>query len=115
MNADLQHSHQQQSPLSQLSEQDQAFVVDLVLESGSLKGLAKVYSVSYPTIRNRLDKVIERLRSIVDGRPADPLREYLADQIRRGTMNVETARRIVGLAEKRSITHENGNAQGDKS
>jgi hypothetical protein len=87
------------SPLFGLSDEDLALVVDLVLESGSLKGLAKVYSVSYPTIRARLDKLIERLKAVIDGKPPDPLREYLADLIRRGVMNIDTARRIAELAE----------------
>lgn len=88
-----------ESPLFALSDDDLALVVDLVLESGSLKGLAKVYSVSYPTIRGRLDKLIERLKTIIEGKPPDPLREYLADLIRRGVMNIDTARRIAELAE----------------
>lgn len=86
-------------PLALLSEEDQAFIVNLVLQSGSLKGLAEVYSVSYPTIRGRLDKVIERLGAVIEGRPPDPLRDYLADLIRRGAMSVDTARKIAELAE----------------
>lgn len=102
-----QNGTKRESPLFKLSEGDQAFIVDLVLESGSLKGLAKVYSVSYPTIRGRLDKVIERLKGAIEGRPVDPLREFLADQIRRGSMNVDTARRITDLADQRvSIGYE---------
>jgi len=88
-------------PLSRLSGEDQAFIVNLVLHSGSLKGLAEVYGVSYPTIRARLDKVIERLTGVIEGRPPDPLKDYLADLIRRGAMNVDTARRIAELAEQR--------------
>lgn len=88
-------------PLGRLSDEDQAFIVNLVLHSGSLKGLAEVYGVSYPTIRVRLDKVIERLAGVIEGRPPDPLKDYLADLIRRGAMTVDTARRISELAERK--------------
>jgi hypothetical protein len=36
----------------------------LVLASGSLKGLAERYGVSYPTIRLRLDRLIERIKML---------------------------------------------------
>ena len=47
----------------QLDEEDQRFVQRLVLASGSLKELAEGYDVSYPTIRLRLDRLIERIRT----------------------------------------------------
>ncbi len=50
----------------QLEEEDQQFVKRLVLASGSLKELAEGYDVSYPTIRLRLDRLIERIRSSED-------------------------------------------------
>ena len=52
----------------QLDEEDQRFVQRLVLASGSLKELAEGYDVSYPTIRLRLDRLIERIRSFEDPR-----------------------------------------------
>ena len=50
-----------------LSEEDLAFIKRLVLASGSLKALAEEYDVSYPTVRRRLDRLIERVR-IYDSR-----------------------------------------------
>ena len=47
----------------ELEEEDQQFVKRLVLASGSLKELAEGYDVSYPTIRLRLDRLIERIRT----------------------------------------------------
>ncbi|MCL4221125.1 MAG: DUF2089 family protein [Phycisphaerales bacterium] len=91
------HDH----PLLSLSDEDLALVSELVLQSGSLKGLAEVYGVSYPTIRARLDRVIDRLQLAMQGRRPDPLREFLADLIERGHMNVDTARRIASLADER--------------
>ncbi len=45
-----------------LSDEDRAFIKRFVLASGSLKELAKVYGISYPTVRLRLDRLIEKIR-----------------------------------------------------
>ena len=46
--------------LSVLSEEDVHFIKRFVLASGSLKELAKQYRVSYPTLRIRLNRLIEK-------------------------------------------------------
>ncbi len=56
--------------LERLDETDQHFIKRMVLASGSLKQLAAEYEVSYPTIRQRLDRIIERVR-IADENPGD--------------------------------------------
>ncbi|MBX7166085.1 MAG: DUF2089 domain-containing protein [Pirellulales bacterium] len=45
-----------------LSDEDLAFVRRFILCSGSLKELASIYSISYPTVRLRLDRLIERIK-----------------------------------------------------
>ena len=45
-----------------LSDEDRAFIKRFILASGSLKELAKVYGISYPTVRLRLDRVIEKIK-----------------------------------------------------
>lgn len=50
------------SRLSRLPVEHQRFVEMFVLSGGNLKELAQQVGVSYPTIRSRLDKVIEMLR-----------------------------------------------------
>lgn len=47
--------------LAALSAEDQAFICDFVKTSGSLKEMAVLLKVSYPTVRNRLDDVIAKL------------------------------------------------------
>jgi hypothetical protein len=47
-----------------LEEEDQQFIKRLVLASSSLKELADHYGVSYPTIRLRLDRVIEKINML---------------------------------------------------
>ena len=50
----------------ELRKEDFEFIKNFVVNSGSLKALAKYYEVSYPTVRNRLNSVIERIESAKD-------------------------------------------------
>jgi len=52
--------------LSRLGVEDQQFALAFILRSGSLKEMARLYGVSYPTVRNRLDDLIARLRAIIE-------------------------------------------------
>lgn len=44
-----------------LESNEKEFIRQLILQSGSLKELAKVYEISYPTIRLRLDRLISKI------------------------------------------------------
>ncbi len=50
--------------LARLSEKEQQFVLDFVKSSGSLKDMAKNMGVSYPTVRNVLDDLIDKLKNL---------------------------------------------------
>ena len=52
--------------LLRLSNDDQQFVLSFILSSGSLKEMAKLCGVSYPTVRNRLDDLIANLGRIIE-------------------------------------------------
>jgi hypothetical protein len=47
--------------LDSLDDEDLAFLKRFLLVSGSLKHLAKAYDVSYPTVRLRLDRLIQKV------------------------------------------------------
>jgi hypothetical protein len=66
-------------------------LLKLVLASGSLKELAQAYHVSYPTIRIRLDRVISKLKGLMEGLPTNPMNELLADLVERGEMTYSAA------------------------
>jgi hypothetical protein len=87
-------------PLATLPKEDLDLIMELVLQSGSLKDLAAKYGVSYPTIRARLDRVILRLQAILAGLKPDPLSELLADMVERGEISVPSARQIRDTARK---------------
>ena len=44
-----------------LEPEDAAFLKNFALKSGSLKEIARLYQVSYPTVRLRLDKLIQKI------------------------------------------------------
>jgi hypothetical protein len=75
-----------------LEPADQELALGLVSCSGSLKELAKRHQVSYPTIRQRLDRLIARLEALQADRPLDPMAEKLADLVERGEMTVGAAK-----------------------
>ena len=54
-----------------LEEEDAAFIRKFVLASGSLKEMAAQYGVSYPTVRLRLDRLIQKIR-LSETEEADP-------------------------------------------
>jgi len=84
-------------PLFQLTEEELDLVLQLTLVSGSLKDLAQAYQVSYPTIRIKVDRLIERLRQIVGGTPPNPMMQLLADLVERGEITVAAARALRDL------------------
>ena len=49
--------------LARLSPDDQQFVLQFVKNSGSLKEMAKYLKLSYPTVRNMLDEIIQKIKN----------------------------------------------------
>ncbi|MGN0002426.1 MAG: DUF2089 family protein [Sphingobacterium composti] len=50
----------------QLSMEEQEFVLEFLLSSGSLKDMANKMGKSYPTVRNRLDDLILKIKNLKD-------------------------------------------------
>ena len=57
--------------MAELEEEDVAFIRRFLLASCSLKEVAGEYGVSYPTVRLRLDRLIQKVR-LAEDRAADP-------------------------------------------
>ena len=79
--------------LARLEPEQQMLVEQLVLAAGSLKVVAKVIEVSYPTLRKRLDSLIDALRSLRDEDNA--LTARLLEAVEAGEMPAETAARLI--------------------
>ena len=57
--------------MADLEDEDLAFIKKFILSSGSLKEVASLYGVSYPTVRLRLDRLIQKIR-LTETAEADP-------------------------------------------
>ena len=57
--------------LSNLDDEDIAFIKKFILASGSLKEIATIYAVTYPTVRLRLDRLIQKIQ-ISDDNSTEP-------------------------------------------
>src|SRR2546421_9286996 len=81
------------SRLGSLPVEHQKFIEMFVLSGGNLKELAEQVGVSYPTLRSRLDKVIEALR----GEIAKTRRVHgtVLDAVDPGKTNAETAAKLI--------------------
>jgi len=50
--------------ISQLKDEDHKFILDFIKASGSLKIMAQNMKLSYPTVRNILDEIINKINNI---------------------------------------------------
>ncbi|MGI6028176.1 MAG: DUF2089 family protein [Candidatus Heteroscillospira sp.] len=57
--------------MSGLEDEDVRFIRNFILSSGSLKEIASQYGVSYPTVRLRLDRLIQKIR-LTEEEQTDP-------------------------------------------
>lgn len=83
-----------------LSSDELRFVERFVLCSGSLKALANEYQVSYPTLRHRLDAVIERITSFQSESQVGPFKEKLRQMLRDGAISIDAARQLAAAFEE---------------
>lgn len=78
-------------PLLRLPRDDLDFVTAFVRASGSLKEMGAHLGLSYPTVRNRLNEIIERLTAAESDR--DTKRRAVLDALARGELGVKDATR----------------------
>lgn len=57
--------------MAELEDEDLTFIKKFLLASGSLKEVAALYGVSYPTVRLRLDRLIQKIQ-LTENAEADP-------------------------------------------
>jgi hypothetical protein len=50
--------------LACLTAEEQQFILEFVGASGSLKEMAQIRKLSYPSVRNLLDEIIAKIRSV---------------------------------------------------
>lgn len=52
--------------LARLTSEEQKVIIEFVKCSGSLKQMSKLLKLSYPTVRNRLDEIITKIKELED-------------------------------------------------
>lgn len=80
-----------------LDDSDLQLIRRFVLASGSLKQLAADYEVSYPTIRNRVDALIERLTLVDANASDDALEARIRLMVATGEMDPTLGKEILTL------------------
>jgi len=77
-----------------LEQEDVAFLKNFTLKSGSLKEIAKLYGVSYPTVRLRLDKLIQKIE-FSDQKQEEPFIAFIKGLAVDSKIDLETAKIII--------------------
>lgn len=78
-----------------LEPEEANFLRRFLLASGSLKEMAEEYGVSYPTIRQRLDTLIAKVRSNSKEKPITELRRVVRRMVEDGALDLPEARKIL--------------------
>ena len=79
-------------PLARLSSEDQTFVAAFVRCHGSIKQVEQLFGVSYPTIKNRLNRIGALLPFVEvapEREPEPPSTSELLTRLERGELSVE--------------------------
>ncbi len=76
-------------PLARLTAEDQVFVMAFVRSHGSIKQMERAFGVSYPTVKNRLNRIAEQLPLVeVESGPGG---EDVLERLERGEIDVDEA------------------------
>ena len=75
--------------LARLSTEDHVFVAAFVKSHGSIKEMERLFGVSYPTIKARLNRIGAQL-SFTDTNPPPP-RSDILDRLERGELSTDEA------------------------
>lgn len=76
--------------ITELEEDELQFIKRFVLASGSLKEMADIYGVTYPTVRNRLNLVISKVK-LSDEKREDPYVSLIKRMVMEGKVDFEAA------------------------
>lgn len=82
-----------------LEEEDVAFIRRFLLASGSLKEMATQYGVSYPTVRLRLDRLIQKIR-LSEAADQDPYVALVKRLAMDDKLDFDTAKLLIGAYRK---------------
>lgn len=78
-----------------LADEDWQFIKRLLLASGSLKDVAQQYGISYPTVRIRLDRLIEKVHILDTQRPQSKFHQTVQLLAAEGRLDLSTAKLLL--------------------
>ncbi len=87
--------------LMTLDEEDLTFIKKFILASGSLKEIAAGYGVTYPTVRLRLDRLIQKI-NLSESAETDPYVMLVKRLAINEKLDYETAKLLITEYRKRS-------------
>lgn len=76
-------------PLAQLSMEDQIFIAAFIRSHGSIKDMEQLFSISYPTVKNRLNRIAHQLEFVEINPPPSP--SEILSRLEQGELSVEEA------------------------
>ena len=78
-------------PFADLSMEDQIFIAAFVKTNGSIKQMESIFNISYPTVKNRLNRIASQLDIVdVSIQVTNPMTSIL-DRIETGSISVAEA------------------------
>jgi hypothetical protein len=77
-----------------LEDEDLNFIKKFLLTSGSLKEMASLYGVTYPTVRLRLDRLIQKIK-ISEDSSAEPFISLIKRMAVNEKMDFDTAKLLI--------------------
>lgn len=80
--------------LTALEDEDLVFIKKFILASGSLKEMAHQYGVTYPTVRLRLDRLIQKIQ-IGEQVGADPYISLIKRLAVNDKLDFDTAKLLI--------------------
>lgn len=80
--------------IRELEDEDLVFIKKFLLASGSLKELASEYGVTYPTVRLRLDRLLEKIK-LHDNEKEDSYIATIKEMALNNSINYETAKVLI--------------------
>ena len=85
--------------VASLDDEDVSFIKKFLLASGSLKEMAQHYGVTYPTVRLRLDKLIQKIK-ISEDTESDPYISLIKRLAINDKLDFDTAKILIGEYKK---------------
>lgn len=85
--------------LSNLKEEDLSFIKNFIINSGSLKEMSKMYNVTYPTMRLRLDRLIQKIE-LSDKETEDDYISLIKKMAIEERIDIDTARLLINAYRK---------------